>query len=66
MQNPAPPHKQGAVLYIAPLVCAQLGAATHRQKLELEEEEHDAVDVYSSLYNNLLALVMVAQKQPGG
>ena len=34
VQNPVSPHKQGAVFDVAPLVCVQLGAATHRQKLE--------------------------------
>ena len=46
VHNP-PPHKQGAVFDVAPLVCAQSGAATHRQKSELEE--HDAVEVDSVL-----------------
>ena len=46
VQYPISPHKQGAVFDVAPLVCAQSGAATHRQKLELEQ---DAVEVDSVL-----------------
>ena len=33
--HPVPPHKQGALFDVAPLVCVQTGAATHRQKSEL-------------------------------
>ena len=60
VQYPISPHKQGAVFDVAPLVCAQSGAATHRQKAELVV--HDAVDVDSVLYLRLLPY----QKHPGG
>ena len=50
--TPAAPHKQGALFNIPPLVCAQLGAATHRQKSELKV--HDLVEVDSVLYFSLL------------
>ena len=45
--HPVPPHRQGAVFDVAPLVCVQSGAATHRQKTE--EEVHDALEVDSVL-----------------
>ena len=33
-KTPDAPHKQDAAFDVAPLVCAQLGAATHRQNSE--------------------------------
>ena len=52
MQNPIPPHKQGAVFDVTPMVCVQSDAATHRQKSELKV--HDLVEVDSVLYLRLL------------
>ena len=42
-----PPHKQVSVFDVAPLVCVQSDAATHRQKSEFLV--HDAVEVGSIL-----------------
>ena len=34
--TPVPPHKQVSMFDVAPLVCVQSGAATHKQKSVLE------------------------------
>ena len=47
--TPVPPHKQASVFDVAPLVCVQPGAATHRQKSEFLV--HNAVEVDTVLYN---------------
>ena len=59
-RTPVPPHKQIAVFDVAPLVCVQSGAATHRQKLELKV--HDRVEVNFVLKFRLLS----SMKHPGG
>ena len=41
--HPVPPHKQASVFDVAPLVCVQSDAVTHRQKAELVV--HDLVEV---------------------
>ena len=48
VQYPFSPHKQGAVFGVAPSVCVQSGAATHRQNLD-HLEEHGSVDMESVL-----------------
>ena len=61
MQNtPVLPQKQVLVFDVAPLVCVQSGAATHRQKSELKV--HNLVEVDFALYFRLLS----CQKHPGG
>ena len=66
VQYPISPHKQGAVFDVAPLVCAQSGAATHRQKEPYEL--HAAVELDTVLYFRLLPSrnIPVDQKHPGG
>ena len=44
--TPVPPHKHTSVFDVAPLVCVQSGAATHRQD---RVEVHNAVEVDSVL-----------------
>ena len=45
--HPVPPHTQPSLFDVAPLVCVQTGAATHRQKSE--KLVHDWVEVDSVL-----------------
>ena len=60
MHTPPLPHKHASVFDVAPLVCVQSGAATHRQNLELEV--HRAMEVDCLLKYRLL----LSQKHPGG
>ena len=59
--TPFPPHKQALTFDVAPLVCVQTGAATHRQNL-LELEVHRTMEVDCMLKYRLL----LRQKHPGG
>ena len=58
--TPFPPHKHALAFDVAPLVCVQSGAATHRQNLELEV--HRVMEVDCLLKYRLL----LSQKHPGG